>query len=113
MEGMEKLKSMPVDDLWQLYERVSKNLVRTIAAEKSKLEDRLRQLQTGTVVDSKPIRRPYPRVLPKYQNPNDAAETWSGRGKQPRWLRAQLRAGKELDQFLISRRVAANHRKAG
>jgi DNA-binding protein H-NS len=38
-------------------------------------------------------------VLPKYQNPNNSAETWSGRGKQQRWLTAQLRFGKKLDDF--------------
>ena len=39
-------------------------------------------------------RRPYPKVLPKHRNPKNPAETWSGRGKQPRWLTAQLRSGK-------------------
>jgi hypothetical protein len=46
-------------------------------------------------------RRPYPKVLPKYRNPKNPAETWSGRGKQPRWLAAQLRSGKKVDDFLI------------
>lgn len=111
MQNIEKLKSLQLDDLWQIYEQVSAVLVHKIAAEKTKLEDRLRKLQTGIPVGSSPIRRPYPRVLPKYQNPNDAAETWSGRGKQPRWLKAQLRAGKKLDQFLIRRMAAASHRR--
>jgi hypothetical protein len=29
------------------------------------------------------------------------SETWAGRGKQPRWLTAQLRSGKLLDDFRI------------
>jgi DNA-binding protein H-NS len=46
--------------------------------------------------------RPYPKVLPKYQNPTNPAETWSGRGKQPHWVQSQLRAGKKLEHFRIA-----------
>jgi len=46
-------------------------------------------------------RRKYPRVLPKYQNPNEPSETWSGRGKQPRWLTAALKTGHTIEDFII------------
>jgi len=36
-------------------------------------------------------RRP---AAPKYRNPADPAQIWSGRGKRPRWFSAALRAGK-------------------
>ena len=41
------------------------------------------------------------KVAPKYRNPANAQETWSGRGRQPRWLAAQTAAGRKLDEFLI------------
>jgi H-NS histone family len=44
-------------------------------------------------------RRPYPKV-PKYQNPAQPSETWSGRGK-PRWLAPRLSAGKKIDYFRV------------
>jgi DNA-binding protein H-NS len=31
----------------------------------------------------------------------NTAETWTGRGKQPRWLVAQLEKGAKLEDFLI------------
>lgn len=31
---------------------------------------------------------------PKYANPADASDTWSGRGRKPRWFVAALAAGK-------------------
>jgi DNA-binding protein H-NS len=40
-------------------------------------------------------------VAPKYRNPDDPAETWTGRGRQPRWVKVQLEAGRSLDAFLI------------
>lgn len=43
-------------------------------------------------------RRP---ARPKYQNPADHAQTWSGRGKRPRWFNAALAAGKKEKDLLI------------
>src|ERR1700758_4504684 len=41
-------------------------------------------------------------VAPKYRNPEDASQTWSGRGKRPLWLVAALkRRGVTLDSLLI------------
>lgn len=41
------------------------------------------------------------KVAPKYRNPANSSETWSGRGKQPRWLAALTASGRRLDEFLI------------
>ncbi|UYB54482.1 H-NS histone family protein [Xanthomonas sp. AM6] len=42
------------------------------------------------------------KVPPKYRNPANAAETWTGRGKQPRWLAEQVSKGKKVEDFLIA-----------
>jgi DNA-binding protein H-NS len=100
----QELKSMSVDALWSLHERVTSTLARRIADEKSQLDHRLRQLglnASGSTKKTDHARRPYPQVFPKYRNPAEPAETWAGRGKQPRWLTAQLRSGKKLDDFRI------------
>ena len=47
------------------------------------------------------VRRPYPVVVPKYRNPERPSETWAGRGKTPRWLTAQLKSGRRIDDFRI------------
>jgi DNA-binding protein H-NS len=95
--------SMSVDELWALRSEINSALERVLASEKAKLEERLRQLQSSGASsgNSRSERRPYPQVFPKYRNPADPAETWAGRGKQPRWLTAQLRTGKKLDDFRI------------
>jgi len=38
---------------------------------------------------------------PKFRNPADHAQTWSGRGKRPRWFTAALSAGKKEKDLLI------------
>ena len=96
------LRLMSVDELWTLHEEISSILERRLAEEKAALERRLRQLKPDSVSNGlQRARRPYPRVLPKFRNPAQPAETWSGRGKQPRWLTALLRTGKKLDDFRI------------
>ena len=41
------------------------------------------------------------KVAAKYANPDDASETWTGRGRKPRWLAAKLKAGEKQEKFLI------------
>lgn len=95
------LESMSSDQLWSLHEELVAELSRKLVAEKTRLDEYLHKL--GLAGDKlMHERRPY-RVLPKYRNPKNAAETWAGRGKQPRWLRAELRSGKKLDDFRIER----------
>jgi DNA-binding protein H-NS len=103
MEG-DAFKAMSADELWRLHEQMTSILARKVAEEKAKLEERLRRLEnaSNTIGSNRP-RRAYPKVFPKYQNPKNTAETWSGRGKQPHWVQAQLRAGKKLERFLIVR----------
>jgi DNA-binding protein H-NS len=98
------LNSLSLDELWKLHEEVATRLGEKILAEKARLEERLHKIgmaHAATPFDRR--RRPYPPVHPKYCNPKNPAETWSGRGKLPRWLRPQLRAGRKLDDFLIDR----------
>ena len=96
------LATMTVDQLWTLHEDVRAILSTKMVAEKHELERRLARLQGR--IESKPnARRPYPKVRPKYCNPERPSETWSGRGRQPHWVSAQLKSGKQFDELLIAR----------
>jgi DNA-binding protein H-NS len=114
---MEKLdiEAMPLDDLWTLHERIGKLLSERIVSEKRQLETRLLRLNAGKAArgpisqdvemiepKSKRQRRKYPKVFPKYQNSEAPYETWSGRGKQPRWLVSALKAGSKVADFEIA-----------
>jgi len=105
-----ELESMSLDDLWSLHEKISAILSARIKAEKHELEKRLAVLNRGIDFvgqsgDSRPLqngkaRRKYPRVLPKYRNPQ-TSETWSGRGKRPLWLVAAMKSGHKIEEFRI------------
>jgi len=107
-------KSMSTDEMWHLHEQMTSILARKMAEETAKLEERLRRLENANsaIGSNRPPRRAYPKVLPKYQNPKNTAETWPGRGKQPHWVQAQLRAGKKLEHFLIARSSVEKRRQA-
>lgn len=117
------LDSMSVDDMWILYENIGQALSIRLTSEKRQLERRLAQLRRESETHSVPVdsanppreRRKYPRVYPKYRNPDDHQETWSGRGKQPRWLTAALEAGHRIEDLAINKPEAdgtARHGRA-
>jgi DNA-binding protein H-NS len=112
---MRHLDEMQFEELWSLHEKITKILAGRIMAEKRQLEKRLAQLsrgrQSGTsdplqlpsAAGGRRPRRKYPKILPKYRNPSSHSETWSGRGKQPRWLVAALSRGQRIEDFRIVR----------
>jgi DNA-binding protein H-NS len=120
------LDSMTVDEMWKLHEDLSRVLSVRLTSEKRELEKRLAQLRrdqhfpaldqpSGSSAKgiARAPRRKYPRVFPKYRNPQQPSETWSGRGKQPRWLSAALKSGHKIEEFVIANMPgAARSRKA-
>ncbi|HCL60385.1 MAG TPA: DNA-binding protein [Acinetobacter sp.] len=40
-------------------------------------------------------------VEPRYRSKSNPEDTWTGRGKQPRWLVAELEKGAKLEDFVI------------
>jgi DNA-binding protein H-NS len=112
-DGMNKkpdFDEMSVDELWHLYEELGQVLSVRLTSEKRELEKRLsqlrrekemRQTESAELQMTPRERRKYPRVFPKYRNPEEPSETWSGRGKQPRWLAAALKSGRKIEEFVI------------
>jgi DNA-binding protein H-NS len=101
-----KLERMGVDDLWGLHLEVSQTLAEKLEAKRKLVEERIERLRQKLPELDRKDRRPYPPVLPKFRNPDEPSETWAGRGKKPRWLTKQLRAGRRMDDFKIHRQAA-------
>src|SRR4051812_45901366 len=113
------LKQISVDDLLTLRDRINVMLAGRVTRERHDLEARLKRLQAfevaraappgGVVIANKKARNKAPKkakqakkVAAKYRNPENHAETWAGRGMQPRWMRAALNGGgKTLEDFRI------------
>lgn len=46
-------------------------------------------------------KRKLPKVAPKYRDPDNRRNTWSGRGRMPRWLADRTKRGQSAADFLI------------
>jgi DNA-binding protein H-NS len=79
------LVMMSADELWNLRGEIDSILSAKIDAEKQELERRLAQIN-GFIEPKQKTRKPYTKVHPKYRNPERPSQTWSGRGKKPRWV---------------------------
>lgn len=51
-------------------------------------------------IDKKPVRKSG-KVAIKYRDPNNAENTWTGRGVMPRWLSALLNEGRDRSEFEV------------
>ena len=79
--------AFPTDELWAIHGRVSNLLNRKLQAEKRLIEARLTELQKQA------------DLQPKFRNPDAPSQTWSGRGRQPMWVRRLLAAGKTMEDL--------------
>ncbi len=111
------LKKLSVDDLLTLRDRINAMLKSRVVRERQELEARLERLQQFKPVSSpsknksssvtvkksakRKIMKRTKKVAPKYRNPDNHDETWTGRGLQPRWMRAAMNGGKDLEYFRI------------
>jgi len=100
------LNSMSLKDLKDLQGQVNRAIASFEDRMKRKaveeLEEKARALgySLGELLGSVPTRKRAP-AKPKYANPADPSDTWSGRGRKPRWVEAALKAGKTLDDLAI------------
>jgi DNA-binding protein H-NS len=89
-------KTFPIEELWAIHEQVGNLLAERMTAEINKVEDRLKQLR-GDLFE----RRHYSRVAPKYRNPENHYQTWSGRGRTPMWIKRLQKQGKNVEELRI------------
>jgi DNA-binding protein H-NS len=97
-----KLSLMSVDALLKLRDDIAAVLSQKV----DELQGQLSRLtgggHTGRVRGRATKGR---KVAPKYRD--SEGNTWAGRGAQPRWLTAAIKAGKKREDFLIDRPAAA------
>ncbi len=101
------LDKMSLKDLLDLELRVQKAIATAKERERMELKQKIEDLATesGFSVDELFTRgrgaMKGRTVAPKYVNPDNRAETWTGRGRKPKWLVAKLAKGAKVEQFAI------------
>jgi DNA-binding protein H-NS len=99
------LDNLTVKELVALRASVDKTLVDRRQTEKADLKRKMAEMASAagmSLADVFSTGRRGGAVRPKYRNPDNGSETWSGRGRQPRWLVAKLKKGAKREDFLIT-----------
>lgn len=102
------LEDLPLEDLRKLRKDVEKAIEsyteRKKAEARKKLEEVARDYgySLSELAEAATQRKRKP-AAPKYANPKDPSQTWTGRGRKPHWVTAALERGKSLESLLIKR----------
>jgi len=102
------LESLSVQELVAIKKLVDKLINGQQKNAKKQLQNQIQDLAKSHGLDietlvwktEEPVKKKkqYP---PKYQNPKNSAETWTGLGKKPKWVLEALDDGKDLKDLLI------------
>ena len=111
--AVEDLIEKPLKDLLVLQDKLNVAVERKKSTEKVDFAKHLRELAKANgfeledlaSIKVKKVRKARQDagkpMQPKYRNPANESETWSGKGPLPKWLKAYVEAGKNKEEFLI------------
>lgn len=109
------LKSMTRKELEKLRADVERELTRTIERDKkaaiaaAQKAAREHGFALSDITDQSKVSKPKKKApkkspaAPKYQHPENPSATWTGKGRQPNWIKEAEAAGKSRDEFLINK----------
>jgi len=96
---------LPLKELLDLEARVKKAIVNAKEKERTELKNKIASLAENAGFSVTELfgggRGKGGKVAIKYRNKDNPAETWTGRGRQPKWLAAKLSKGSKLSDFAI------------
>ena len=101
------LQKLSYRELVELNDRIGKAIEAKKLSEKSDIKKQVKALiesagfDVGDIVGNQSSKSLKGRkVAAKYRNPKNPQDTWTGRGRQPKWLVAELGRGRSLNSFL-------------
>lgn len=104
------LETMTVEQLQQLQDQINREIKQRRNRDKKEIISKIRamaaaggytleELVSGAnAVENVKVSR---SVAAKYRHPQDPSLSWTGRGKQPRWVAEAIAGGKALSDLLI------------
>ena len=104
----EDFAKMPLTDLNAIQANLAKGIELRKVADKKGWSNQLKDLvkKSGFTLeelagDVQLPKTPKESTPPKYRNPDNPTQTWSGIGAKKKWLVQMLANGRALDEFLI------------
>jgi DNA-binding protein H-NS len=98
-----QLEKMSLKELTTLHIRINQAIAEKRIEERSEVRAKIEELAQASgfsvaeLFGGRGAKRG--KGVPKFRNPKDASQTWTGRGRRPLWM---AKAGGDLERFLIS-----------
>ena len=98
-----RFDSLSMAELQDLKERVDRLINQKLSLQRSELLGTFKRMAEEAGFSLSELagerRGKGKRPAARYVNPDNPAETWSGRGRKPNWLNAKLKAGVTQDDL--------------
>lgn len=104
----DQLEKLTVAELKELGARVETAIASRLVDERNRLREELKSLAEeagytlAEIVGGGGKGGKGRTVAAQFVNPADPRETWSGRGRQPKWLAARLKSGATREDFRVA-----------
>ncbi|MES2299380.1 MAG: H-NS histone family protein [Pseudomonadota bacterium] len=102
-----ELSNLSVGDLRKLQENIAKEIVKRQQFEISKAREEILAIARSVglplkdlIGKSGPIKTG--SVAVQFRHPEQSAHQWTGRGRQPNWVKEWVSSGKSMDQLRVS-----------
>ena len=106
MQPLEFIKDSSLNELIEIQTAVEEEISLRQDTAKQDLIDEIREKASALGLTNAELSKAIQGVKtsktpPKYRNPLNSKETWTGRGRKPKWLSVQLGEGRKLEEFII------------
>ena len=100
------LSTLSLADLRQLQEKIKQQLKQREHQDLARAREQILAIAQGVGVPLKEliaggVRAKTGSVAVRFRHPDDASQQWTGRGRQPRWVKEWADAGKSLDLLRV------------
>lgn len=100
------LSNLSASDLRNLQEQVKRELKKRETQDLQKAKEEIFAIAQRVGLPLKELIATNPRgkggtVAARFRNPDDQAQQWTGRGRQPKWVKDWVDAGKSIDELRI------------
>jgi DNA-binding protein H-NS len=100
------LSNMSASDLRNLQEQIKRELKNRESQDLQKAREQIFAIAQSVGLPLKDLvalgnRNKGGTVPARYRNPADSSQLWTGRGRQPKWVKEWVDAGKSMDDLRI------------
>jgi DNA-binding protein H-NS len=103
---MMDLSNMSVGDLRNLQDKIKQEMKKREHQEVAKAREQILAIAQSVGVPLKDligtgIRAKTGTVAVRYRHPDNASQQWTGRGRQPKWVKEWVDGGKSIDKLRV------------